>query len=57
MLAHLTRNLRAGMPPLELPDGMRARDFYAKYVQAEMGKTFGHDFSHLSESITLDSIE
>jgi phenylpropionate dioxygenase-like ring-hydroxylating dioxygenase large terminal subunit len=57
LLAHLTRNLRAGMPPLELPEGMRARDFYAKYVQAEMGKAYGRDFSTFSESITLDSIE
>lgn len=57
ILAHLTRNLRRGMEPLELPEGMRARDFYAKYVQEEMGKRYGRDFSHLSESITLDSIE
>jgi phenylpropionate dioxygenase-like ring-hydroxylating dioxygenase large terminal subunit len=57
LLAHLTRNLRAGMPPLELPEGMRARDFYAKYVQAEMGKAYSRDFSTFSESITLDSIE
>ena len=57
ILAHLTRNLRRGMEPLELPEGMRARDFYAKYVQSEMGKKYGRDFSHLSESITLDSIE
>lgn len=57
ILAHLTRNLRAGMEPLQLPEGMRARDFYAKYVQQEMGKAYGHDFTHLSESMTLDSIE
>jgi phenylpropionate dioxygenase-like ring-hydroxylating dioxygenase large terminal subunit len=57
MLAHLTRNLRHGMEPLELPEGMRARDFYAKYVQAEFGERYGRDFSHLSESITVDSIE
>jgi phenylpropionate dioxygenase-like ring-hydroxylating dioxygenase large terminal subunit len=57
ILKHLTRNLRHGMDPLELPEGMRARDFYAKYVQHEMGKKYGRDFSHLSESITLDSIE
>jgi hypothetical protein len=57
ILAHLTRNLRLGQEPLQLPDGMRARDFYAKFVQAEMSKKYGRDFSHLSESMTLDSIE
>ena len=57
LLANLTRNLRRGMAPLELPAGMRARDFYAKYVQQQMGEACGRDFSHLSESITLDSIE
>ena len=41
----------------ELPDGMRARDLYAKRVQESMAETYGRDFSHLSESITLDSIE
>lgn len=49
---------RAGASTVqELPEGMRARDMYAKQVQASMGETYGHDFSHLSESITLDSIE
>jgi phenylpropionate dioxygenase-like ring-hydroxylating dioxygenase large terminal subunit len=57
ILAHLTRNLRHGMEPLTLPEGMRARDFYARYVQAEIGERYGRDFSHLSESLTLDSIE
>ncbi len=57
MLAHLTRNLRHGMEPLVLPEGTRARDFYATYVQQEMGKAYGHDFSHMSQSLTLDSIE
>jgi phenylpropionate dioxygenase-like ring-hydroxylating dioxygenase large terminal subunit len=57
ILAHLTRNMRYGMEPLVLPDGMRARDFYARFVQQDMGATYGQDFSHLSQSITLDSIE
>jgi phenylpropionate dioxygenase-like ring-hydroxylating dioxygenase large terminal subunit len=57
ILAHLTRNLRHGMEPLVLPEAMRARDFYASYVQREMGETCGRDFSQLSQSITLDSIE
>ena len=57
LFAHMTRNLRHGQTTLELPEGTRARDFYAKYVQREMGDKYGRDFSHLSESITLDSIE
>lgn len=57
LFAHMTRNLRHGMDALVLPDGVRARDFYAKYVQHDMGQKYGRDFTHLSESITLDSIE
>jgi phenylpropionate dioxygenase-like ring-hydroxylating dioxygenase large terminal subunit len=57
MFNHMTRNMRHGMEPIQLPDGVRARDYYAKMVQADMGKKYGRDFSHLSESITLDSIE
>lgn len=57
IFAHMTRNLRHGESPLEPPEGMRARDFYAKHMQQEMGERYGRDFSHLSESITLDSIE
>lgn len=57
MLNHLTRNVRHGMEPLKLPEGVRARDFYAGLVKEELSKTYGHDFSGLSESITLDSIE
>ncbi len=40
-----------------LPDGMRARDMMAKLVQARMGEAYGRDFSGLSQSMTLDSIE
>ena len=57
MLAHLTRNIRHGMEPLELPDGLRARDFYAELTKEAMGAKYGHDFSALSQSVTLDSIE
>ncbi len=57
ILAHLTRNLRHGQEPLVLPEGTRARDFYADYVRREMSAKYGHDFTKLSESITLDSIE
>ena len=57
LMAHMTRNMRNGQDALTLPDGTRARDFYARYVQREIGAKYGRDFSHLSESITLDSIE
>jgi nitrite reductase/ring-hydroxylating ferredoxin subunit len=57
ILAHLTRNLRHGMEPLVLPEGMRARDYYASYVRSEMSEKYGRDFSSVSESMTLDSIE
>ncbi len=57
MLDHLTRNVRHGMEPLTLPEGMRARDFYADHVKRQLGRAYGHDFSELSESMTLDSIE
>ena len=46
-----------GEGDLTLPPGVRARDYYANHVQETMGERYGHDFSHLSESITLDSIE
>ena len=48
---------RRGTESAELPDGARARDVYAKMMQESMSKKYGHDFSHLSESMTLDSIE
>lgn len=57
ILGHLTRNLRRGMEPLQLPEGMRARDYYARYVQEDMSRKYGRDFTGLSQSITLDSIE
>lgn len=40
-----------------LSTGERARDVYARLVQESMGRTYGRDFGHLSESMTLDSIE
>ncbi len=57
IFAHMTRNMRHGEDPIELPGGVRARDFYAEMVQQQMGERYGRDFSHLSESMTLDSIE
>ena len=57
MLDHLTRNIRHGMEPLVLPDGQRARDYYAGLVRKDMSERYGNDFSGVSESLTLDSIE
>ena len=55
LLARQSR--RRGTSSTTLPDGARARDVYAKMIQQAMGKTYGHDYSGLSESMTLDSIE
>ncbi len=43
------------VPPL--PKGMRARDMMAKVAQESYSQQYGHDFTNLSQSITLDSIE
>jgi len=48
---------RRGTDSVELPDGARARDVYAQMIQTQLGETYGRDFSGLSESMTLDSIE
>ena len=48
---------RRGTGEASLPEGMRARDYFAKTIQQEMGQKYGRDFSGLSESMTLDSIE
>ena len=48
---------RRGTDSVELPEGARARDVYARMIQETMTETYGHDYSHLSESMTLDSIE
>jgi hypothetical protein len=48
---------RRGTHRVDLPDGLRARDVYAKMIQDQMGELYGQDFSHLSEAMTLDSIE
>lgn len=41
----------------ELPEGMTARDFYAKFVQQQLGEVYEQDFSNYSTAQTLDSIE
>ena len=56
LLAHLSGRM-FGDGDFNLPEGVRARDYYAKIVQEQMGEKYGHDFTHLSESLTLDSIE
>jgi phenylpropionate dioxygenase-like ring-hydroxylating dioxygenase large terminal subunit len=48
---------RRGLHGLDLQDGARARDVIARFVQSEMSERYGHDYSHLSQSMTLDSIE
>jgi len=48
---------RRGTDAPELPAGARARDIYARLIQGQMTEAYGHDYSHLSESMTLDSIE
>jgi hypothetical protein len=40
-----------------LPPGERARDVYARHVQAVLGAQYDIDASHLSVSETIDSIE
>ncbi|MEM9037723.1 MAG: aromatic ring-hydroxylating dioxygenase subunit alpha [Actinomycetota bacterium] len=57
ILAHALRNRPKDMDPIELADGKRARDVIAGFVQEELGKKYGRDFSHLSVTMTLDSIE
>ena len=41
----------------EIPDGERARDVYARFMQTTLGEQYDNDFSHLSVSETIDSIE
>ena len=40
-----------------IPEGERARDVYARYVQHTLGETYDNDFSNLSVSQTIDSIQ
>jgi hypothetical protein len=48
---------RRGTAPAELPEGVRARDYFAQMVQQDFADRYGGDFSHLSPSMTIDSIE
>ena len=56
LLSHLSGRM-FGKGDFNLPDGVRARDYYAQIVQEQMGEKYGQDFTELSESVTLDSIE
>ncbi len=40
-----------------IPEGERARDVYARYMQEVLGELYDNDFSHLSVTETIDSIE
>ena len=40
-----------------IPDGERARDVYARHLQATLGEQYDNDFSNLSVAETIDSIE
>jgi phenylpropionate dioxygenase-like ring-hydroxylating dioxygenase large terminal subunit len=40
-----------------VPDGQTARDVYAGYIQQNLGEKYGRDFSHLTVSETIDTIE
>ena len=40
-----------------LPEGVTARDYYAKLVQQQLGEIYEQDFSSYSTAQTLDSIE
>lgn len=55
LLARSTR--RRGADGVTLPEGARARDVFARMVREQMSEEYGHDYTGLSESMTLDSIE
>ena len=44
-------------PVPTIPDGERARDVYARHTQKILGEQYDNDFSDLSVSETIDSIE
>jgi len=41
----------------QVPEGMTARDVYADIVREQFAERYGQDFSHVSTSQALDSIE
>lgn len=46
-----------GEPCPTVPQGMTARDCYARHLQQQLGAAHGADYSDYSTSLTLDSIE
>lgn len=44
-------------PVPTIPEGERARDVYARFMQKVLGEQYDNDFSHLSVTETIDSIE
>lgn len=53
----MARKLPNAVDRPQVPEGLTARDVYAGYLQRNMTERFGRDFSHLSNSETMDSIE
>ena len=54
MLNMLMARKQPGHEVPEIPDGERARDVYARYVQQMLGEEYDNDFSHLSVAETID---
>ena len=53
----LGRRLGEDSEQVKVPEGKTAREIYAQMVQEEMGEKYKSDFSHLSVTETIDSIE
>lgn len=48
---------RRGADVAVVPDGERARDVYVEQIKQSMTETYGGDYSDVSQSLALDSIE
>ena len=57
ILQMLMTRKNPGEPVPSIPEGQRARDVYARLMQRTLGEQYDNDFSHLSVSETIDSIE
>ena len=53
----LGRRLGEDSEQVKVPEGKTAREIYAEIVQEEMSEKYKSDFSHLSVTETIDSIE
>ena len=53
----LGRKLDDNSGTVKVPEGSTAREVYARIVQEEMGEKYKSDFSHLTVTETIDSIE